>query len=96
MAATQYILGIRPHYGGLIVDPCVPSHWREFRVRRQFRGAIYDFVVRNPEGINKGVALVKLDGRKLEGNFIPVQEPGGEYRVEVIMGIPSSPESDKL
>lgn len=96
IAATQYILGIRPHYGGLIVDPCVPSHWREFRVRRQFRGAIYDFVVRNPEGINKGVALVKLDGRKLEGNFIPVQEPGGEYRVEVIMGIPSSPESDKL
>lgn len=86
IAATQYILGIRPHYEGLIIDPCIPSHWRKFRVRRQFRGAVYDILVENPEGMSKGVVLVKLDGRKLQGNFVPVQRPGGEYKVEVMMG----------
>ncbi|MCS7286350.1 MAG: glycosyl transferase [Anaerolineae bacterium] len=88
IAATQYILGIQPHYKGLIIDPCIPSRWQEFRVKRQFRGATYDIVVKNPKNICKGVALVKLNGRELEGNLLPVQEPGSEHKVEVIMGNP--------
>jgi cellobiose phosphorylase len=38
IAATQYILGIKPTLGGLHVTPCLPAHWRRVRVTRRFRG----------------------------------------------------------
>jgi cellobiose phosphorylase len=43
-AATQYILGIRPIYAGLLVDPCIPSAWDGFRMTREFRKAVYRIV----------------------------------------------------
>jgi len=40
-AITQYILGVRPEYDGLIVDPCIPKKWDGFKMQRKFRGATY-------------------------------------------------------
>ncbi|NQU17628.1 MAG: glycosyl transferase, partial [Candidatus Saganbacteria bacterium] len=40
-AASQYILGIRPEYDGIIVDPCIPADWKEFKVTRVVRGIRY-------------------------------------------------------
>ncbi len=31
-AATKYILGIRPTYNGLVIDPCIPSDWKGFKL----------------------------------------------------------------
>mgnify|MGYP000263384692 FL=1 len=84
-AITQYILGIRPEYDGLLIDPCIPSSWRKFRVKRRFRGAIYDIVINNPKGKMKGVKQIIVDGEKLEGSFIPAMLAGSTYKVEVIM-----------
>lgn len=84
-AITQYILGIRPEYDGLLIDPCIPSSWRKFRVKRRFRGAIYDIVINNLEGKMKGVKQIIVDGEKLEGSFIPAMLAGNTYKVEVIM-----------
>ncbi|MDK2980427.1 MAG: cellobiose phosphorylase [Chloroflexota bacterium] len=74
VAATQYILGIRPEYDGLRVDPCIPAGWDGFRVTRRFRGATYDIQVHNPTHVCKGVARMTLDGQALEGNLIPVDD----------------------
>ena len=84
-AITQYILGIRPEYDGLLIDPCIPSSWRKFRVKRRFRGAIYDIVINNPKGKMKGVKQIIVNGEKLEGSFIPAMLAGSTYKVEVIM-----------
>lgn len=84
-AITQYILGIRPEYDGLLIDPCIPSSWRKFRVKRRFRGAIYDIVINNPKGKMKGVKQIIVDGEKLEDSFIPAMLAGSTYKVEVIM-----------
>ena len=40
-AATQYMLGIRPDFDGITVDPCIPADWKEFSVSRKWRGAEY-------------------------------------------------------
>ena len=82
-AITQYILGIRPEYDGLLIDPCIPSDWQGFTVTRRFRGATYRIEVRNPEGRMKGVRTLRVDGREIEGNLVPVMPAGGTYRVEV-------------
>ena len=47
VAITQYILGIRPTYDGLIVDPCIPASWDGFTVTRVFRGITYNIHVQN-------------------------------------------------
>ena len=85
-AITQYILGIRPDYDGLMIDPCIPSGWDGFRVKRSFRGARYHIEVRNPYHVNKGVKEIILDGSSVPGNKIPVSAEGKIHEVQVMMG----------
>jgi cellobiose phosphorylase len=86
VAATQYILGIRPEHDGLVVDPCIPAGWDRFQVTRRFRGAAYAIDVRNPAHVSHGVAQMRLDGRIIAGNRLPVLGDGKEHRVAVLMG----------
>lgn len=72
-AITQYILGIRPDYDGLIIDPCIPKNWEGYKISRQFRGTTFKINVKNPEKVSKGVKEIWLNGKKTEGNKIPLQ-----------------------
>lgn len=83
---TQYILGIRPAYQGLEIDPCIPKDWKTFEVTRIFRGATYHIEVKNPNGVCKGVKSIRIDGRPTNhGNVIPMQ-PAGKYKIEIELG----------
>ena len=83
-AATQYLLGVRPEFDSLTVDPCIPADWKEFTVDRIWRGAEYRIRVTNPKGVEKGVAEIRLNGENVDS--IPVQAPGSVSEIEVIMG----------
>lgn len=89
-AATQYILGLRPEYAGLRLDPCIPSAWEGFEVTRSFRGDTYHITVRNPGHVCKGLRQVWLDGRPLAGGLIPFQGDGKPHRVEIVLGAASA------
>jgi len=84
--ATEYLLGVRPTYRGLIVDPCVPSGWKQFKVQRKFRGATYAINVSIPEGQSGTVKAIEVDGRSIEGAVIPVAEAGQTVDVKVKVG----------
>lgn len=71
VAATQYILGIRPQWKGLMIDPCIPSEWKEFDVEREFRGVTYRIYLKNESGRCKGVQRIEVDGEEIAGNVIP-------------------------
>lgn len=75
---TQWILGIRTGFDGLIVDPVIPAKWKGFKVTRQFRGNTYVIEVQNPKGKQRGVKSLLLDGTKIEGNILPVLPPQAE------------------
>ena len=83
-AITQYILGVKPSYDGLEIDPCICSEWKEYTVRRRFRGATYEITVKNPEGICKGVREILFDGQPLEGNVVPCTP--GSHTVVITLG----------
>ena len=83
-AATQYLLGVRPDFDTLTVDPCVPADWREFRVTRRWRGAVYEIHVLNPDGVEKGVRAIRADGREVAA--LPALPAGSVCRAEVVMG----------
>lgn len=84
-SATRYILGMRPGFGTLEIDPCVPADWSGFSMARKWRGVTYEIEVRNPDGVMKGVKELYLDGKKVER--IPLMEKKGTvHQVRVVMG----------
>ena len=83
---SQYILGIRPDYDGLAIDPCIPSTLSGFTAKRDFRGVTYHIQVKNPNGVQKGVKVLTVDGVIADGNMIPFDPSKKEVTVEVIMG----------
>lgn len=84
-AITQYILGIRPQYDGLLIDPCIPSDWKSFTVIRRFRGTTYEIKVSNQNGMMKGVKQIRIDGKSLSGNILPLIHTEKIVNVEVEM-----------
>jgi N,N'-diacetylchitobiose phosphorylase len=86
VAATQYILGIRPEYDGLRIDPCIPAAWKGFTVRRKFRGKTLKIAVKNPIGVQKGVKSLTLNGAKLADSLLPADRLAAENTVDVEMG----------
>jgi cellobiose phosphorylase len=85
-AITQYILGIRPDYEGLIIDPCIPKDWKGFDITRKFRGATYKIEIKNPQGVSKGVKSIEVDGELATNNTVPIFDDGAQHFVRVIMG----------
>lgn len=85
-AISQYILGIQPEYDGLVVDPCIPSSWKEFSITRKFRGATYQINISNPNGVMKGIKALVVNGTAISGNRIPVQPKSSVNQIEVILG----------
>ena len=83
---SQYLLGIRPDYDGLRIDPCIPPSFESFTVRRTFRDTVYDIHIENPDHVEKGVVSMTVDGAAIKGCVIPVQEGKKHCCVSVVMG----------
>ena len=86
VAISQYILGIRSDFDGLMVDPCIPPAWKGFKIKRVFRGAAFNITVKNPDKVSRGIRSMTLDGKRIKGNIIPPQKDKKEHNVEVVMG----------
>ncbi|HCL00054.1 MAG TPA: N,N'-diacetylchitobiose phosphorylase [Candidatus Marinimicrobia bacterium] len=85
IAATQWMLGIRLTFDGMLIDPCIPADWKGFEIQRKWREATYKIIVENPVSVQKGVKSVTLNGKTVECP-IPPQEAGSINEVVVIMG----------
>lgn len=83
---SQWILGIKPDYAGLKVDPCIPKSWDGYEIMRTYKGANYNISIKNPNHVNKGVARLIVDGQIVEGMIVPDFKDGKTHEVEVIMG----------
>ena len=79
----QGILGIKPDFDGLRVDPCLPREMTEVCVTRKFRGAPYHIHIVNRAGGEKGALSLSLDGKAISGNLL--NEKGGTHEVEAII-----------
>lgn len=82
LTVSQHILGIKPAYDGLEIDPCLPKSAKDYVVKRRFREAVYEITV-HPNGKEKGVKGITLDGRPVAGNLVPYTP--GEHSVDVVM-----------
>ena len=80
---SEFILGVKPTYNGLLIDPCLPETAKEYSVTRRFRGAEFNIHVTNPNGSQKGIKSLVVDGKPVDGNIVPFSE--GKHNVEVVM-----------
>lgn len=80
----DYLLGIRPTYNGLVINPVIPAHWESFKAERVFRGTRYLIEVKNPNHSQKGIDQIIVDGEPVSGNLIPVAK-GEICHVNIIM-----------
>ncbi|MFW5982233.1 MAG: GH36-type glycosyl hydrolase domain-containing protein [Halanaerobiaceae bacterium] len=86
VAISQYILGVRADYDGLIVDPVIPQDWDSYKVYRCYRGKDFNIDVKNPDNVSTGIKEFKVNGELIEGNKIPLDIMKEKNEVEVILG----------
>jgi len=89
VAATQYLLGIRPELAGLRFDPCLPSDSPGFQATRQYAGATLEIDVSRSSQADEGITAASLNGQALPVNghsiLIPRKmfEAGSRYRIHL-------------
>jgi cellobiose phosphorylase len=85
---TGWVLGVRPDWDGLRIDPCLPATWRQASMVRPFRGSTYHVEIDMPPAAeHPGVVEVRLDGVELPDNVIPPPQTAGErHEVRVRVG----------
>ena len=86
VVALNWILGVRPTRDGLLLDPVIPKKWPGFKVKRLFRGAVYEITVENPRRVSCGVKKVTINGKAQEGNLIKPLKSKGPHQVKVVLG----------
>jgi cellobiose phosphorylase len=84
--STNWILRVRPTYEGLLIDPCIPSEWDGFTVRRKYGDSVYNIEVKNPRHVSKGVKEVYLDDKLMSSNIVKDLSDGKAHKVKVVMG----------
>ncbi len=82
VSIAQFILGIKPDFEGLRIDPCLPPDLKTYTITRKFRGAIYIIKVSKASKNAKGVRRMIVDGKAIADNLVPLSE-NAVCRVEV-------------
>lgn len=81
VAITQWILGIRPTYAGLEIDPVLPQDWPGLTAVRHFRGLEYHITV---ERVGPGQEVrLTLDGQPVAGKVVCGERSPVQVRVEI-------------
>ncbi|WP_443740033.1 GH36-type glycosyl hydrolase domain-containing protein [Treponema sp.] len=83
---TQYMLGIRPQYDGLLIDPCIKHDWDSFSVERRWRNMNISIEVKNPSRVCRGIESLEVDGKKLDSVLVPVDLLHDGSRIIAVMG----------
>ncbi len=81
----ESILGLTLKQGALHIDPCVPRHWPRYEVRLRTEHAEFRIVVENPDGVNRGVRSVEVDGAPIAGDVV-LADATGTHDVRVVLG----------
>ena len=71
-----------------VVDPCIPDTIKDMTIKRTFRGAEYIIKVENPDGNQKGIKKMIVDGKEIEGNLIPIEDGKKHTILQQLCNIP--------
>jgi cyclic beta-1,2-glucan synthetase len=81
----EAILGATRVANKLNINPCIPRDWSGFKMDYRFGTALYKISVENPNGVNRGIKRITLDGMIMPGNLIPLVDDGQPHEIYVLM-----------
>jgi cyclic beta-1,2-glucan synthetase len=81
----EAILGVSRLGSMLKINPCIPRHWPGFSLDYRFGTTHYLVNVENPDGVNRGIRQVLLDGNPSPDNLVPLVDDGKQHEVQVLM-----------
>jgi cellobiose phosphorylase len=82
VAVSQWILGVRPDFDGLRIQPCLPAELSTVEITRIFRGTTYRISIRST-GQARSEQRILVNGKPAASCVIPPGAPGTELRVLV-------------
>lgn len=85
VGCVEGILGMRPDFYGLRIAPSIPKEWDAFEIDKDFRGKHLHIVVKNPGNAESGCKKLTLNGKQLEGDYIPAELLQDQNEIELIM-----------
>jgi cyclic beta-1,2-glucan synthetase len=84
--ALETMLGFHLSGDKLTIDPCIPANWPGYEITYRYRSARYRIVVENPQGVERGVQSVEVEGRSATDKRIELHDDGKTHQVRVILG----------
>ncbi len=87
-AWVEEILGLKVQGDLMQVNPVIPGWWNGFHMRYRHGEAVYEIQVENPEGCERGVSRVEMDGQHVPDGVIPLHRDLVKHRILVLMGQP--------
>jgi cyclic beta-1,2-glucan synthetase len=84
-AGLETILGLKRAGNRLTLDPCIPAAWKGFEISYQYRSAIYLISVENPNGQERGIDSILVDGQSSDGAPVTLVDDGQRHNVQVFM-----------
>ncbi len=85
VGCVEGILGMRPDFDGLRIAPAIPKEWDGFEIDKDFRGVHLHITVKNSGHVESGCKSLRVNGRMMEGNYIPAELLAKENEVELVM-----------
>lgn len=67
---AQHILGIKPQYDGILIEPCIPASVGDYVIQRIYRGKLLNIKVKNR--FQHGNVSIVLNNNKLHSALIPL------------------------
>ena len=87
-AGLEWILGFKLRGTDLIIDPCIPKTWPGFTIAYRYHSARYEIAIENPNGVNRGVSRLVLDGQVLPAasSRVALVDDATTHQVRVTLG----------
>jgi cellobiose phosphorylase len=82
----EYILGLKKKDDTLIINPCIPKEWKEYKIKYKYKDTTYHITVKNFKRVSGNVETIVIDGKKREEKNIPLVNDQKDHHVEVILG----------
>jgi cyclic beta-1,2-glucan glucanotransferase len=85
-AGLESILGLRRLGDTFVVDPCIPTSWREYGITWKYLDSRYEITVSNPNRRCRGVATATVDGVCVDAAAIPLVNDHRTHDVQIVLG----------
>ena len=84
-AGIEYILGLKIQNEILSIKPAIPSDWKEYSIRYEYKSSVYNIKVKNPNGKSTEVEKFIVNGIEVEEKQVKLIDNGKINEIEVIM-----------